>query len=284
MSEDRSSDPGDKSWIEKIADTFSSEPKTQDELLEVLHGARENELIDGSALGIIEGAMHMEETQVREIMVPRPQMTYIRAADSFDDIVNTAIKHGHSRYPVIGETPDEILGILLTKDLLPQLLQQDHSNFDLISILRDATRVPETKRINTLLREFRENRYHMAVVIDEYGGVAGLITIEDVLEEIVGEIEDEYDVDSDAYIRKIADNDYVIKALTPVDEFNEYFSVELSDEEFETIGGLVLQQFGRLPKRNEVAMLAHFEFRVINADSRQVHLLRMRETEALVEV
>ena len=277
MSEDRSrADSGDKSWIGKIADAFSSEPKSQEDVLEVIRVASDNEVITREATTIIEGALHVGDMQAREIMVPRPQMVVLKADAPLPDLLEIIIKTGHSRYPVIGETADDVKGILLSKDLLPQLLKAKDAEFDINEVLRTANVVPESKRLNVLLRDFREKRNHMAVVIDEYGGVAGLVTIEDVLEQIVGEIEDEYDLDTDSNIRKIADNDYIIKALTPIEDFNEYFASTLSDEEFDTIGGLILQKFGYLPKRNEIAIVEDFEFKVVNADSRQVHLLRMR--------
>ncbi len=280
MSDDRSgSDAGDKSWIEKIAQAFAGEPRNRDDLIDVLRIARQNEVIDSDVLGIIEGAMNVGDMQAREIMVPRPQMVVIKGDQPFQEILSTIIKTAHSRYPVIGENADEVLGILLAKDLLPQLLKENPDQVDLISILRPATLVPESKRVNVLLRDFREKRNHMAVVIDEYGGVAGLVTIEDVLEQIVGEIEDEYDEEHDAFIRKIADNDYIVKALTPIDEFNEAFKTEFSDDEFDTIGGIILQQLGHLPSRNEVATVERCEFKVINADNRQIHLLRLRLLE-----
>jgi magnesium and cobalt transporter len=277
MSEDRSSnDPGDKSWIEKISHIFSSEPKSRDDLSELLTMAQHNELIDSEAHKIIEGAMTVSDMQVREIMIPRTQMTVIKAGDSLAKVLPMIIKSAHSRYPVIGETTDEVLGVLLAKDLLPQILAKHSETFDITSILRKATVVPESKRLNVLLREFRENRYHMAIVIDEYGGVAGLITIEDVLEQIVGEIEDEHDVEPDTFIKKLADNDYMVKALTPIDDFNDEFNSDFSDEEFDTIGGIILQQLGHLPRRNEVAQINGFEFKVLSADNRQVHMLRMK--------
>ena len=277
MSEDRSSDdPDDKSWIEKIADAFSSEPKTRGDLLDIVRVAHDNEVIDQDALHIIEGAMEVGQTQVREIMVPRSQMVTIRADQPLAQILPHIIDSAHSRYPVIGETTDEILGILLAKDLLPQILKNDADSFDITSLLRPATVIPESRRLNLLLREFREKRNHMAIVIDEYGGVAGLVTIEDVLEEIVGEIEDEHDVEEDTHIRKLGDNDFVVKALTPIDEFNSMFDAEFSDEEFDTIGGIVLQHFGHLPHRNETAVINGFHFKVLNADKRQIHLLRMQ--------
>ncbi len=279
MSEDRSSsDPGDKSWIERIAHAFSSEPKTREDLLETLATARDNEVIDDEAINIVQGAVHISDMQAREIMVPRPQMVVLKLDQPLSELLTTIIDTGHSRYPVIGDTLDDVRGILLSKDLLPLLWKAENTDdIDISTVLRPAKLVPESKRLNVLLRDFRENRNHMAVVIDEYGGAAGLITIEDILEQIVGEIEDEYDEDDDLPIRKISDNDYVVQALTEIDDFNEYFGAKLSDEEFDTIGGLLLQAFGHLPGRNEVTQLDNFEFRVVNADKRQIHLLRMRK-------
>lgn len=277
MSDDRTgNDTEERSWLERIAGAFSTEPRSRDDIVELLRAAQANEVIDADALSIIEGAMQVGDLQAREIMIPRPQMVVVKTNQSLDDMLNTIIRAGHSRYPVIGDSPDEVLGILLAKDLLPQLLQANEESFDVRKRLRPATVVPESKRLNVLLRDFREKRNHMAIVIDEYGGVAGLITIEDVLEQIVGDIEDEFDVDADSFIRKVADNDYIIKALTPIDEFNEVFGARFPDEEFDTIGGIILQQFGHLPSRNEMAQLDRYEFKVINADNRQIHLLRMR--------
>lgn len=271
--EEESTEPG---WLERLGHFFSSEPRTRQDVRDMLQVAADNEIIDHDALSIIDGALKVSSMQAREIMVPRPQMEIIKLSDPLEDVVNTLIKTGHSRYPVIDENPDEIIGILLAKDLLPRLTNESQASDELGS-LRPAVFVPESKRVNVLLREFRENRNHMAIVIDEYGGVAGLITIEDVLEEIVGEIEDEFDVEADSFIRKIADNDFVIKALTPIDEFNEHFKAALSDDEYDTVGGLLLGQFGHLPARNEITQCDNFEFKVINADSRQIHLLRMRQ-------
>jgi magnesium and cobalt transporter len=280
MSEDRSShDPSDKSWIEKIAQAFSGEPKTRGDLIEILKIAQQNEIIDSEAQSIIEGALEVSDQQVREVLVPRPQMVVVKSSDSPETILTTVIQAGHSRFPVIGETLDDVLGILLAKDLLPLVLKQNLAEFDLLQTVRPATFVPESKRLNVLLREFRERRNHMAVVIDEYGGVSGLITIEDVLEEIVGEIEDEYDSDNDVFIKKLADNDYIIKALTPIDDFNDHFSSRLNDDEFDTIGGLLMKSFGHVPQRNEETVIEGFSFKVLNADNRRIHLLRMSATD-----
>ncbi len=281
MTEERpAGEAGEKSLIDKITDLFSSEPRTRDDVKDLVAVAADNEIIDEDTRSIIDGAMQVTDMQARDIMIPRAQMMVIRADASLEEILPQIIRSAHSRYPVIGENPDDILGILLAKDLLPQILNRDHSGFSIQDLLRPTVVVPESKRLNVLLREFRENRNHMAIVIDEYGGVAGLVTIEDVLEEIVGDIEDETDAEADHFIRKISDEDYFIKALTPIDEFNEHFGCTFSDEEFDTIGGLVIQAFGHMPARNEVTHIDRFEFKVINADQRKIHSLRMRPAQS----
>ena len=277
MNDDRSgSDANEKSWVDKIALLFSSEPRNREDLEDVLAIAAENEVIDEDARSIMEGAMQVSDMQARDIMIPRAQMVVIRSGTTLEEILPQIIRSAHSRYPVIEDSPDDILGILLAKDLLPQILSQDNDNFRIEDLLRPTMVVPESKRLNVLLREFRENRNHMAIVIDEYGGVAGLVTIEDVLEEIVGEIEDETDAEADSFIRKVSDEDFFVKALTPIEDFNDYFSCKLSDEEFDTIGGLVIQSFGHMPTRNEITSIGKFEFKVINANQRKIHSLRMR--------
>ncbi len=277
MSEDYSSqtDKHEKSWLDKLLHAFSDEPRSRDELLEIIKDAADNKLLDQDALSIIEGALDVSSLQAREIMVPRSQIIAIRLEDSPQDFLPQVIESGHSRFPVIGESLDDIKGILLAKDLLPLALNGTE-NFNLESILRPANIVPESKRVNVLLREFRENRYHMALVMDEYGGISGILTIEDILEEIVGEIEDETDdEESDTYIKRMSDTDFIIKALTPIEEFNEHFNAELSEEDFDTIGGILMQEFGHIPKRNEVAVIENFQFRVLYSDNRQIHLLRL---------
>jgi magnesium and cobalt transporter len=275
MSEDRSSnDPGDKSWIEKISAAFSAEPKTKEDLVELLNLSHSNDLIDGDALNIIRGALEVAELQARDVMVPRPQMIILKEDYDRQEYLEKIVESGHSRFPVVGENIDEVRGILLAKDILPTLINGS-SISSLSELVRPAVCVPESKRLNVLLREFRENRNHMAIVIDEYGGVSGLITIEDILEEIVGDIEDETDEDNDIFIRRVSDNEYMVKALTPIDDFNEHFKAELDDSEYETIGGLIMQSFGYLPKRNEITQIGDYIFRVVNADNRQLHLLRL---------
>jgi magnesium and cobalt transporter len=277
MSDDRSgNDSGEKSWINRFAVLFSSEPRNRKDLQDVLAVAVENEIIDRDARSIMEGAMEVSDMQARDIMIPRTQMEVIKAECSLAEILPQIVNTAHSRYPVVGESLDDVCGILLVKDLLPQILNKDQSEFKIRELLRPTVVVPESKRLNVLLREFRENRNHMAIVIDEYGGVAGLVTIEDVLEEIVGDIEDETDTEDDHFIRKISENDYFIKALTPIEDFNEYFGSQFSDDDFDTIGGLVIQALGHMPARNETATIDRFEFQVINADQRKIHSLRMR--------
>ena len=274
MSEDRSSS-GQRSWLEKITQAFAHEPRSREELLELLREAQRNKLIDSEALSIVEGAIQVADLQVRDIMVPRSQMVSIKACQSPREFLPAILDAAHSRYPVIGESQDEVLGILLAKDLLPLVLQAPDQPFNLRELLRPATFVPESKRLNVLLREFRANRNHMAVVIDDYGGVAGLVTIEDVLEQIVGEIEDEHDVEEDSFIKPLPSGDFIVKALTPVEQFNEYFHSQFSTEDFDTLGGLVMNSFGHLPKRNETTEIGDFRIRVLNADSRRIHLLRV---------
>jgi magnesium and cobalt transporter len=276
MNDDNSSDEaGDKSWLEKLSNIFSAEPQSRTELVELLREAEKNKIIDDDALRIFEGAMQVSDMQVREIMVPRSQMKFIKADSPIEEILPLIIDSSHSRFPVIGESADDLKGILLAKDLLPLLLNNER-DFNLEPLLRTAHIVPESKRLNVLLREFRENRNHMVVVIDEYGDIAGLATIEDVLEEIVGEIEDETDAEEDAFIKKISDDDYIIKALAPIEEINEELGTEFNDDEVDTIGGIVTQNFGHVPQLNEEATINNCHFTILKADNRRVHLLRMR--------
>ncbi len=277
MSEERSGNgAGERSWLDRIGDLFTSEPRTRKDLEQILAMAEDNEIIDRDARSIIEGAMQVSDMQVRDIMIPRTQMVVIRADASLEEMLPLIVTSAHSRYPVVGESLDDVLGVLLAKDLLPQILCREESPFSIRELLRPTVVVPESKRLNVLLREFRQNRNHMAIVIDEYGGVAGLVTIEDVLEEIVGDIEDETDEEEDSYIRKITEDDFFVKALTPIEDFNEYFGSSLPDDDFDTIGGLVIHALGHMPSRNETATIDRFEFQVINADQRKIHSLRLR--------
>lgn len=273
MSDDHSSN-GHKSWLDKLAQAFNQEPKTRQELFALLREANRNNLLDDDALGIVEGAMEIDELKVRDIMIPRSQMICIQVDQSPEEFLPAVIEAAHSRYPVIGENTDEIIGILLAKDLLPLILGRPQ-DFNLRQLLRPCIFVPESKRLNVLLKEFRANHNHMAIVIDEYGGVDGLVTIEDVLEQIVGDIEDEHDSDDDNFIRQLPTGDFVVKALTPVEDFNEFFKSGFSEDDYDTIGGVVMSAFGHLPKRNETIELEQWRFRVVNSDSRRLHLLRV---------
>ena len=279
MTDDQSSiDPRPKSWIDKIAQVFSDEPTDTKSLLEPIRNAEQDQVLDADALSIIEGALQVSSMQVRDIMIPRSQVVTVPADLAANDIIELITKASHSRFPVIGDNVDNVIGILLAKDLLPLALNTAADKFKIKDVIRPATFVPESKRLNVLLREFRETRQHMAIVIDEYGSVCGAVTIEDVLEQIVGEIEDEYDVDDDSYIKKFDEQNHIVKALTPVDEFNEYFSTDFSDQEFTTVGGLILQQFGHIPERGETIRIGPFLITILNADSRQIKLIKVTST------
>jgi|TARA_B110000438_G_scaffold197235_1_gene188741 magnesium and cobalt transporter len=279
--EPSSIDPRPPSWIDKIAQFFSDEPTDTKSLLELLRNAEQDQVLDADALSIIEGALQVSNMHVRDIMIPRSQMVTVPVKLPAKEIIQLVTKASHSRFPVVGDNLDNVMGILLAKDLLPLILNTSHEKFSIKDIVRPATFVPESKRLNVLLKEFRETRHHMAIVIDEYGGVCGAVTIEDVLEQIVGEIEDEYDVDDDSYIKKFDDENYIVKALTPVNEFNEYFNTEFNDQEFTTVGGMALQQFGHIPERGETINIGPFLVTILNADSRQIKLIKV--TSALVD-
>lgn len=279
---DDQTDPDQKprSWLDRITQIFSDEPTDLQSLLAVLRNAEQDQVLDADALSIIEGALQVSSMQVREIMIPRSQLVTVSAKLNPQEIIEQVAKEAHSRYPVIGESIDNVLGILLAKDLLPLVLQPNMDKFSIKDIVRPATFVPESKRLNVLLKEFKETRHHMAIVIDEYGSVCGAVTIEDVLEQIVGEIEDEYDVDDESYIKRFDEQNHIVKALTPIDEFNEYFDTAFSEQDFSTIGGLVLQRFGHIPERDEAVNIGPFLFTVLNADSRQIKLLKVTSSPA----
>ncbi|CAM5368976.1 HlyC/CorC family transporter [Thauera mechernichensis] len=259
------------SLLERLSAFLSREPEDREELLAQLHAAFDRNLIDADALSIIEGALQMSDMQVRDVMIPRAQMDCVHLDDPIDAIVNFAIDTAHSRFPAIGDGKDDVAGILLAKDLLRYFAGRE---FDLRDMLRPAVFVPESKRLNVLLREFRVSRNHMAIVVNEYGGVAGLVTIEDVLEQIVGDIEDEYDFDEVGdSIRLDHSGRYRVKATTEIEDFNEAFATHFSDEEYDTVGGLVIRHFGRLPKRGEAVELEGLKIQVLRADSRRVYTL-----------
>ena len=259
------------SLLERLSSLLTREPEDREQLVELLHSAFERNLLDADALSIIEGAMQVSDMSVRDIMVPRAQMDTLDVDSPLDAIVKRVVDTTHSRFPVIGDNKDDVIGILLAKDMLKLFAGEDLSLRDM---LRPAVFIPESKRLNVLLREFRISRNHMAMVVDEYGGVAGLVTIEDVLEQIVGDIEDEYDWDEDSdNIRPDQNGRYRVKATTEIEDFNEAFSTAFDDEEYDTVGGLIIRKLGRLPKRGEIVILDNMRFQVLRADSRRVHTL-----------
>lgn len=265
-----------RSWLERLSHFFTNDPESRTELLDVIRSACDDGLLNNDTFGIIEGALQVAELQARDIMIPRAQMVTINLSDTPADFLPTVIKSAHSRFPVLGEDADEVVGTLLAKDLLPLALDDslDDPQFSLEPLVRPPVIIPESKRLDTLLSDFRTSRQHMAVVINEYGGLAGLVTIEDVLEQIVGDIEDEHDHEDDFTIRQDNHGSYLLKAQTPIEDFNEFFSTQLDAEDFDTIGGLVLQHFGRLPEQGEEVAFSGFHFTVLAANDRVIRLLR----------
>ena len=263
-----------RSLLERLSALLMREPEDRDQLIELLHGAYEHDLLDADALAMIEGVLQVSEMQARDIMVPRSQMDVIDVNESPDQFIPMVIQTGHSRFPVIGENKDDVIGVLLAKDLLRYYAGEEE--FNVREMLRPVVFIPESKPLNVLLKEFRKNRNHMAIVVDEYGGVAGLVTIEDVLEQIVGDIEDEYDFeDVENNIVPEKGGQYRVKALTEIPDFNAAFGTQYSDEEFDTIGGLILKRFGRVPKRGEQISFDNLSFRVLRADSRRIYTLQV---------
>ncbi|MDT8449518.1 MAG: transporter associated domain-containing protein [Wenzhouxiangellaceae bacterium] len=264
---------GGKTWLERLGRVFGADPRSREDLLDLLHEACERGLIETETLKMIEGALEVDELQVRDAMIPRSQMVVIHRGDSLDKILPVIIESGHSRFPVVGEDKDEVIGILLAKDLL-RLVGGD-TDVELSELVREPVIIPESKRLNVLLREFRLSKNHMAIVVDEYGGVAGLITIEDVLEEIVGDIDDEHDAETVEDIQPLGEGRFLVQALTPIDDFNEAFGSEFSDDEFDTIGGLVVSEFGRVPEVDEQVELDGWLFNVTAADDRRLHAMEV---------
>ncbi|WP_297809142.1 transporter associated domain-containing protein [uncultured Methylophaga sp.] len=271
MSEGRPSSP---SWVRKLSNLFL-EPQDQDQLIELIRSASERHILDAEALSIVEGALSVSQMQARDIMLPRSQVVMVSRDAPAEETLKLVTETAHSRFPVIDDDRDDVIGILLAKDLLAAVVNSGDFKFDLRELLRPAVFIPESKRLNVLLREFRARRNHMAIVVDEYGGVAGIITIENVLEQIVGEIEDEHDIDDDAPILQRSEDTYTIKALTTVEDFNEHFDTEWSDEDFDTVGGHVMNQFGHLPQRGEQINVGRFQFTVLRADNRRLYLMKM---------
>ena len=267
-------------WLKRITQSMSGEPRDLAELIEDLREASERGLFNGDALVMLEGVLAVADMQVRDIMVPRSQMVFVERDEPPEKLVQLVVESGHSRFPVIGEDRDQILGILLAKDLL-RVQIEGGEHFEIREYMRPVVFVPESKRLNVLLKEFRLSHNHLAMVVDEYGGVCGLVTIEDVIEQIVGEIDDEHDVEDDQTIRPESERDFSVRALTPIAEFNEYFGTAFSDEEYDTIGGLLMQEFGRLPRRGETIQIGELEFRILRADRRRIDLLRVISPRAI---
>ena len=264
-----------KTWRDWLADLLPFEPTDRPELLEMLKDASDRRLFDKEALNIIHGALAVSDMRARDIMIPRSQVVTVELDSRVEEVLPTVIESTHSRFPVIGDDMDDLKGILHAKDMLKLLLVDDWDDFDIKDYIRPTIVVPESKRLNDLLQEFRETRNHMALVIDEYGSVAGVVTIEDVLEQIVGDIEDEHDIEDDSTIKQLDHQSYTVKATTPIEEFNEYFDTKFVGGDLDTIGGIVVKEFGYLPQREETIHIAPFDFRVVNADSRRVRLLQL---------
>jgi len=261
-------------WLERIFSAFAGEPKNQKQLVDLLKNLQSHELIGADELFMIEGVLQVSDMQVRDIMIPRGQMTVLEHSSSFAGIIEIITESGHSRFPVIDDDKDDVVGILLAKDLL-QLSVNNTGQFEFNEYIRPASFIPESKRLNVLLKEFRQNRSHIAMVVDEYGGVSGLVTIEDVLEQIVGKIDDEHDDDEEIDIQHHGKNRYTVRALTPLQDFNDYFKTDFTNDEIETIGGYLLGHIGHLPERGESLALDNLTFKVLSADSRHVHLYQV---------
>ncbi|MDN5865230.1 MAG: CBS domain-containing protein [Gammaproteobacteria bacterium] len=273
---DEDNDNGGQGWLERLSQAFAGEPRDREELIEVLRDAAERGIIDEGTLAMLSGVFAVGQMQVRDIMVPRAQMVVVEHDATLEELLPIVIESGHSRFPVIGESRDEVIGLLLAKDLLRHVGHEDPSEFKVTGFLRPAVHIPESKRLDVLLTEFRESRSHIAMVMDEYGGVAGLITIEDVLEQIVGDIDDEFDVDEGEQITEHGERRYSVAALLSIEQFNEYFGSRFSDEQFDTVGGLVVHELGHVPRVGERVAIGAFDFRILRADRRRVQLLEIR--------
>jgi magnesium and cobalt transporter len=270
----QSSAKNSKSWMERIATVLLGEPKDRTHLINLLRDAEQREILDAEALKMIEGVLQVSEMRVNEVMVPRSEMVVVEKTSTLEEILPIIISSAHSRFPVIGDGKDEVIGILLAKDLLAYTTPGQQDNFNFKDILRPAIFIPESKRLDILLNEFRQSRNHLAIIVDEYGGVSGLASIEDVLEQIVGDIEDEYDTQDDVFIRQHKNHNYSVKAVTPIEQFNSYFNTKLDSNEFDTVGGLILKAFGRLPKRGESIIIEDIPFKVLRASNRRINLLQ----------
>lgn len=270
-----------RSWLERLSHMLGGEPKNRDELMELLRTAQEHDILSNEMLAMMERILQVSEMQVREVMVPKSQMVVLKNNSTLDVILPILIESAHSRFPITDNDDKVIVGMLLAKDLLPYCFAKEAKDFCMSDVIRPTIFTSQSKRLDILLREFRNNRNHIAIVLDEYAQVAGLVTIEDVLEQIVGDIEDEYDIDEDDQdlIKKLDAKTFIVKATTTIDEFNEYFKTQLSDEEFDTIGGIVLSKFGRFPKRGERIKMHNYRFKVLQSDSRRIYLLEVKSTK-----
>ena len=274
-------DKQEENWLDKIFGLFSDSPKKKTDLLKILKNAVINGLIDNESLKMIEGVFKVSEVQVREIMIPRPHMIVIDISDLIGDIIKKVATSGHSRFPVIDDNRDEIIGVLLAKDLIKRSMKDDNEDFDLYELLRPAVFVPESKRLNILLNEFKSSRNHIAIVIDENGGVSGLVTIEDVLEEIVGEIDDEHDKKTESRILAQSHEKYIVEALTTLEEFNNYFLVNFEDDDIDTIGGYLINQFERVPEKGETIKIKNLLFKILSVDSRKISRIQITKCSAV---
>lgn len=265
-----------RSWLERLSGVLMHEPRDRKELIEVLHEAEKSHVLNHESLTMIEGVLEVSEMQVRDVMIPRAHMVTIQHQHHLEQILPIIIDSGHSRFPVVGENADDVIGILLAKDLLRYCINKNEP-FILNNILRPAIFVPESKRLDSLLKELRDKHHHIAVVVDEYGGIAGLVTIEDIIEQIVGDIEDEYDREENEneLIKKINEKEFIITPILSIEDFNEYFGTQFNTEQFDTIGGLVLNQFGHLPHHGEETHLGIYHFTVLHSDKRRINSLRM---------
>lgn len=265
------------SWFSRLKQFLQGEPKNQEELVSLLRDAQIRSLISSETLAIIEGAISFSKMRVRDIMLPKNQMVCINQHDAFHDIIKTVTQTGHSRFPVTDESSDDIIGIVHAKDLL-RYQSSTVESFDLVDICRQATFIPESRPLDNLLSEFRSNKNHMAVVVDEYGEISGFVTIEDVIEQIIGDIEDEFDIDEDAYLKTHGNGHYIVKAHMPIEEFNEQLKAHFSEDTYDTLGGIVMNHLGHLPVRGETVTIGSFEFKIINADARRIKLMECFDT------
>ncbi len=271
---------GRPGWLKRLAQVLGAEPRDRQTLVEILEAAQQRGLYDADALGMLQGVLEVSEMQARDIMIPRPHMVVVERDARPEELLPIIVDSGHSRFPVIGEDRDEVIGILLAKDLLryfSEAQQGGDASFNIKDLLRPPVFIPESKRVNVLLKEFRDSQNHMAIVVDEYGGVSGVVTIEDVIEQIVGDIDDEHDIDDDEDISADGEGRFLVRALTRIEEFNEYFGTRFDDTDYDTIGGLVIHHLGRLPRRGESIAVGGFRFRVVRATRRRIDMLQVTE-------